>query len=261
MLTAITRPVTEAIADCELTFLPRQRIDVSKAIRQHREYEDRLRRLGVDVISLSTEPGLPDSPFVEDVAVVVDELAVMAVMGAINRRPEVHSIEGVLSRYRSPRYLNNSATLEGGDVVRVGNSLYVGMSRRTNREGVEGLRDALKPHGYRVKAVQVSACLHLSTGCSYIGSNTVLVNPDWVDISPFDGFDIINVPRSEPWAANTLVIGDTLIMADAYPETRELLLRRGFNVETLDISEFEKAEAGLTCLSLIFDSDRPNHVA
>jgi dimethylargininase len=185
---------------------------------------------------------------------------VMATMGAVKRRPEVQSIEEVLCQYRSPRYLNDSATLEGGDVIQEGESLYVGMSGRTNREGIEQLRQAVRPYGYRVNAVAVTGCLHLSTGCSYIGSNTILANPDWVDISPFDGFDVINVPRSEPWAANALLIGDTVIAAGAYPETRRLLEQRGFRVETLDISELEKAEAGLTCLSLIFDSDRPARV-
>src|SRR5262249_15939834 len=150
-----------------------------KAIHQHREYEECLRRLGVHVISLAPEPGLPDSPFVEDAAVVVDELAVIATMGAGTRRSEVRSIEHCLSLYRSPRYLNNSATLEGGDVVQVDHSLYVGLSGRTNREGIDQLREALGPFGYQVKAVKVSGCLHLSTGCSYIGSNTILANPDW----------------------------------------------------------------------------------
>jgi len=257
MLTAITRSVTESIVDCELTFLPRRHIDVSKAIRQHRQYEECLRRLGVHVISLAPEPGLPDSPFVEDVAVVVDELAVIAAMGAVTRKPEVQSIEHVLSLYRSARYLNDSATLEGGDVIQAGDSLYVGLSRRTNREGVDQLREAVSPFGYQVRAVKVSGCLHLSTGCSYIGSNTILANPDWVDVSRFDGFKIISVPRSEPWAANAMLIGDTVIAAGAYPKTRARLEQQGFRVETLDISELEKAEGGLTCLSLIFDSDKP----
>lgn len=255
MLTAITRRVSPRIGDCELTFLTRQPIDVSRAIEQQQAYEDCLRRLGVRVVSLPAEPEMPDSVFVEDTAVVVNEVAVVAMMGAAKRRSELPSLTKVLSNYRPLKFLNHSSTLEGGDVVHIGRSLYVGVSGRTNREGVTQLREILEPYDYQVRPVEVRACLHLSTGCSYAGPNTVLANPDWVDTSQFEGLEVIPVSPVEPWAANTLVIGDRIVVGSAYPKTRALLEERSFKVESLDISEFEKAEAGLTCLSLIFDSD------
>jgi dimethylargininase len=213
--------------------------------------------LGVRVISLPAEPELPDAVFVEDTAVVVNELAVVAAMGAVKRRSELPSLTKVLSSYRPLKFLNHSSTLEGGDVIRIGRTLYVGVSGRTNYEGVMQLREILKPYDYQVRPVEVKACLHLSTGCSYAGPNTILANPGWVDTSQFEGLDVIAVPPTEPWAANTLVIGDVTVVGSAYPKTRALLEERGFKAVSLDISELEKAEAGLTCLRLIFDSDGP----
>lgn len=254
MLTAITREVSPCIVNCELTFLDRQPINISKAIEQHQAYEDCLTRLGVRVVSLPSEPEMPDAMFVEDTAVVVDEIAVIATMGVVTRRSELPSLTEALSRFRPLKFLNHSSTLEGGDVIQIGRTLYVGISGRTNREGVEQLGEILRPYDYEVKPVEVRSCLHLSTGCSYVGPDTMLANPTWVNTSRFEGFDIICVPETEPWAANTLVIGDKTIVGSAYTKTRALLEERGIKVESVDISELEKAEAGLTCLSLIFDS-------
>ncbi|HEX5735298.1 MAG TPA: arginine deiminase family protein [Blastocatellia bacterium] len=257
MLTAITRRVSPCIENCNLTFLARHPIDIAKACQQQRAYEDCLRRLGVRVVSLPPEPELPDAVFVEDTAVVVKELAVVAKMGGAKRQLEVPSLTIVLSSYRPLKFLNHSSTLEGGDVVHVGRTLYVGVSGRTNREGVMQLSEILKPYDYQVRPVEVRGCLHLSTGCSYAGPDTILANPDWVDTSQFEGLDVLAVPPTEPWAANTLFINGVTVVGGAYPKTRELLEGRGLKTESVDISELEKAEAGLTCLRLIFDSDDP----
>jgi dimethylargininase len=255
-LTAIIRAVSPSLGSCELSYLPRQRIDISKAVEQHRAYEQCLARLGLRVISLPHEAELPDAVFVEDGAIVVDEVAVITRMGVASRRPETDSLAAALSPYRRLHFLRAPATLEGGDVLRVGRTLYVGATGRTNCEGIAQLEEMLRPFDYRIKTVAVSGCLHLKTGCSYLGHNTLLANSDWIDISQMDGLEIIAVPGAEPWAANTLMIGETVLLPASFPQTRALLERRGFCVETLDISELQRAEAGLTCLSIVFESDQ-----
>lgn len=253
MLRALTRGISPCIGNCELTYLGRQEIDAEKAVRQQRSYEQYLSSLGLSVISLPAEPTLPDAVFVEDTAVVVDEVAVITTMGAVSRRPEVQSVATSLAEHRPLKFINNTGTLEGGDVMRVGRTLYVGVSTRTNLDGVAQLRSALHPYDYQVRAVEVKGCLHFKTGCTYLGRNTILVNRAWVDLSPLEGFEVIDVPSGEPWAANLLVIGNDVLVPASCPLTAELLHERAFNVRTINVSELEKAEAGLTCMSIIFN--------
>lgn len=252
MLKVITRGVSRSITDCQLTFLPRQPIDPLKARQQHQAYESLLREMGAEVISLPVEPDLPDAVFVEDTSVVVDEMAVITRMGAVKRRPEAQSVAPVLSQYRPLQFINSSGTLEGGDVIRVGRTLYVGVSGRTSHDGIAQLQSLLRPYDYQVKPVEVKGCLHLSTGCCYAGRHTMLVNRSWIDASALDDFDLLDVPESEAWAANIISIDDTVLVSASFPETKALLDERGFRVRTIDISELEKAEAGLTCMSIVF---------
>jgi dimethylargininase len=254
MLTALTRGVSPCLGDCKLSFLPRQQIDIIKATQQHRAYEQRLAGLGVRILSLPVEPELPDAVFVEDPAVVVDEVAVLAVMGTEVRQREVESVATVLSPFRPLTFLSHPARLEGGDVMRVHRTLYVGISSRTNRAGIAQLGELLFPYDYQVRAMEVTRCLHLKTGCSYLGRNTILANRSWVDVTQVEGVDVIDVPPAEPWAANALAIGDVILLPSSFPQTRTLLEDRGFHVQSLDISELMKAEGGLTCMSIIFDS-------
>ena len=254
MLTAVTRAVSPEINRCELGFLPRQEIDVAKAIEQHHCYEACLRELGVEVISLPAEPGLPDCMFVEDPAVVVNEVAVMTRMGVESRRAEANRLSTMLARFRPLKWLREPATLEGGDVLRLGSTLYVGLSARTNQAGIDQLAAILKPFGYTVHAVAVRGCLHLKSGCCAIGEHRILANRGWVDTSAFSGCEIIDVPPEEPAAANVLTIADTALVPAAYPRTAEMLEGLGWRVRRLDISELMKAEAGLTCSSLLFET-------
>jgi dimethylargininase len=253
MLKAITRGISPCIGDCELTYLERQEIDAEKAMQQQKSYEQYLFSLGLNVTSLPAEPTLPDAVFVEDTAVVVDEVAVITTMGAVSRRPEVHTISPALAEHRPLEFINSTGTLEGGDVMRVGRTLYVGVSTRTNLEGISQLRTILAPYDYEVIAVPVRKCLHFKTGCTYLGRNMMLVNRAWVDLSPFEDFEVIDVPVSEPWAANVLVIDNNVLVPASCPRTSELLQSRAFHVHTIDVSELEKAEAGLTCMSIIFN--------
>lgn len=253
-LTAIVRPPSPALARCELTYLERQPIDPDLALRQHAAYIGCLRDLGVRVVALPPEPDLPDATFVEDTAVVVDEVAVVTIPGASSRRAEVEAVAAALAPYRPLRRLTSPATLDGGDVLRLGRAFYVGVGGRTNHAGIAQLRDALGPFGYEVTAVEPHDCLHLKSAATWLGGNTVLLNPGWVDPDTFAGVDALPVAPDEPFAANTLTIGGVTLLPSGFPKTQSLLERRGHTVQTLDVSELQKAEAALTCLSLLFDA-------
>jgi dimethylargininase len=254
MLTAITRGISPAIVNCELTFVPRQPIDLAKAQQQHRAYEQLLEGAGARVISLPAEPSLPDSMFVEDPAIVLDELAVMLPLGTASRRPEAASLAQALTRFRRLEYVNPPGTLEGGDVLGIGRKLFVGLSRRTNAEGIGQLAAILSPFGYEVMEVRVTGCLHLKSAVTHLGRNTLIANRAWFDAAPFAGFEWIDVDAAEPHAANALLLGDRVIFPASFPRTRARLLACGFKVTPLDISELQKAESGLTCSSLLFEA-------
>lgn len=254
-LTAIVREVSSSINDCELSFHARQPIDVVRAIAQHKAYQDCLVELGVRIVSLPAEPELPDAVFVEDPAVVVNEVAIISNLGAPSRRPETRSLANVLLRYRPLKFLAEPATMDGGDVLRIGRSVFVGSSQRTNRDGIVQLDDLLGPYDYQVQPVEVRGCLHLKSACSYIGNDTVLVNRSWIDAERLSGFELLDVPEEESAAANALLLNDAVIIPASFPKTRALLEKRGFRVRTVDVSELQKAEAGVTCTSLIFDDE------
>lgn len=256
-LVVIARDVSSTLADGELTFLERRPIDVERARAQQRAYLDALARNGARVVVLPAEPEWPDAVFVEDTAIVVDELAVTTIPGSPSRRPEVISVADALARYRRVEFMRGPGTLDGGDVLRVERDLYVGISGRTTREGAEELRSILEPRGYSVYEVEVHGSLHLKTACTYLGRGAVLANREWIDASAFDRLEIVDVPAEEPWAANSLTVGGTCLVASCFPRTGELLASRGFEVEAVDISELQKAEAGLTCMSLLFQSPAP----
>ena len=253
-LTAITRQVSAGINDCELSFHVRQPIDVAKAIAQHNVYQDCLVELGARIVSLPAESDLPDAVFVEDAALVVDEVAVITNMGAPSRRAESKSLAKTLSQYRPIAFLIEPATLDGGDVLRVGRSVFVGLSRRTNRHGIDQLRDLLRAYAYQVQPVEVKSCLHLKSACSYIGNGTILVNRSWLDAEQLRGFELLDVPAEEPAAANALLLNNVVILPASFPKTRALLENRAFSTRIIDVSELQKAEAGVTCTSLIFNS-------
>jgi dimethylargininase len=254
MLTAITRAVSPGIARCELTYLQRQPIDYGRAVEQHRRYEDCLADLGAHVISLPAEPDLPDSMFVEDPAIVLDEIAVITRMKVESRRGEAASLARALEPYRPLAWLREPGTLEGGDVLRMGRRLFAGVSPRTNATGIAQLADVLRPFGYSVDAVPLRGCMHLKSGCSALGDRAILVNRRWIDAAAFDGFELVDVAENEPHAANVLRVGETVIMAACFPATCRLVASRGYRVRWLDISELQKAESGLTCSCLLFNS-------
>ena len=254
MLVAITRGVSPKIGNCELEYLARVPIDIAKAVDQHRLYEQCLEELGAKVISLPPVPDLPDSVFVEDPAVVVDEIAVMTRMGVESRQGEAESLALALSAYRPLRQIEAPGTLEGGDVIRVGRRLFVGLSHRTNQEGARQVAAILERLGYEVKGVPVRGCLHLKSACCSLGDDAMLINREWVDAGAFSSFRLLDVPPDEPWAANVLPVNGTVLRSAAFPSTGAILEREGYRTRALDISELAKAEGALTCSSLIFES-------
>lgn len=254
MLTAIVREVSPAIARCELTFVERRAIDYAKAAEQHAQYCALLEQLGARVVSLPAEPDLPDSMFVEDPAIVLDEIAVILPMGAESRRGESASLAAALERFRKFEHIRLPGTVEGGDVLRIGRKLLVGLTRRTNEEGIRQLRAIVAPRGYEVAPVRVTGCLHLKSAVTWIGGKTLLANRGWFDTAPFSGFEWVDVDAREPHAANALAIVGSVIFPASFPRTRALLEAHEFRVAPLDMSELQKAEGGLTCSSLLFEA-------
>jgi dimethylargininase len=254
MLTAITRAVSPGIVNCELTFIARQPIDLAKARIQHRIYEQLLERCGARLISLPAEPDLPDSMFVEDPAVVLDETAVILPLGTQSRRSEAPSLAKTLSKFRTLEYVKLPGLLEGGDVLRMGRKLFVGRSKRSNAEGIQQFAAIVSRCGYEVQVVSVTGCLHLKSAVTSLGRNTLLANRAWFDTAPFAGYEWIDVAPNEPHAANALAVGETIIFPTSFPRTRARLEGCGFHVVPIDISELQKAESGLTCSSLLFDA-------
>lgn len=247
---ALTREVSPSIHRCELTFLARQPISYRRAVEQHRKYCEVLASLGLEVLSVAADPARPDCCFVEDTAVVLDELAVLTHMGSAARRPESPAIERALAPHRRVVRMGPPATLDGGDVLLVGRRLFVGLTRRTNTEGIESLRAAVGPHGYEVIAIDVKGCLHLKSAVTAIDDETLLADVVSVDPKAFPGLDVI--ATQEPGAANVLRVRGYLIAHTGFPRTIDLLARHGAAVKEVDVSEFLKAEAGVTCKSLLF---------
>src|SRR2546423_2405158 len=252
MIVALTREPARSLDACELTYREREPIDARVAATQHRAYCEALRACGAEVVMLPRIDELPDSVFVEDTAIVLDELAVLARPGVESRRAEFEMIEPEVARLRPVARVEPPATLEGGDVLRAGRKLYVGLSPRTNAAGVAALGELCAPHGYEVVPVVLRDCLHLKTGCSALDDETILFNPDWIDAVSFGGLRVVAVDADEPWAANVLRVGRTLCVGAAFPRTARKLSARGYRVRAVDCSEFAKAEGGLTCMSLLF---------
>jgi dimethylargininase len=258
MLIAITRDVSPAIQNCELTHFQREPIDVDRARAQHRQYGQCLADLGCKVVSLPAELDLPDSVFVEDTALVLDELAVIMRPGALSRRPETASIAKTLSPYRELSYIEEPGTIDGGDVLRIGRAIFVGLSYRSNAAGVEQLSTIVRRFGYRVEGVRVGGCLHLKSAVTQIAPDTLLLNRAYVDAAVFPKMQLVEVDPAEPSGANALWIRDSIVYPAAFPFTLRRLQQRGLDVRLVDASELAKAEAGVTCCSLIFD-DRPEN--
>ena len=256
---AVTRAVSPTIIDCELTHLAREPIDVTKAVAEHMAYEETLRSFGATIVRAPPEPTLPDAVFVEDTALVLDEIAVMTRPGAPSRRREVESMAKILSAYKPLLAIAPPGTLDGGDVLVVGRTIYVGESSRTNREGICQLDTLLKQWDYEVIPVEFTGCLHLKSTVTQVGDNLLLMNDCWVRPECFASMEMVTVASAEPEAANALLIrgagAPAVIYPTHHPRTAERLDRAGVRVVPVPSTELAKAEGGVTCCSLVFEAE------
>jgi dimethylargininase len=257
MRIALVRDVDASLAQCELSFVERAPIDVALARRQHAAYVAALEGLGCRVVALPAVDGYPDGVFVEDTAVVVDELAIATRPGAPSRRGEVPSVADALAAWREVRAIEAPGTIDGGDVLRVERTLYVGRSARTNTDAMTQLQEHLAPLGYRIEPVPIRHCLHLKSAVTCIADGTLLLLPEWIDRDAFPGFHVIEVDPAEEHAANALRIGDAIVYPDCFPRTRERIERAGVRVAAVDVSELQKAEGAVTCCSIVFAGAAP----
>jgi dimethylargininase len=251
MTLALTREVSESLTSCELTLLPRVPIDIDLARKQHRAYEAALTAAGCVVERLDAGPEIPDSVFVEDLAVVFDELAVITRPGAEPRRAETPAIAEALGRHRRLETIQPPGMIDGGDVLVAGRRVYIGRSSRTNANAVAQMRQLLAPLGYTVCDVKVRRSLHLKSAVTSLGDNLLLVNPEWITKEAFAGFEFVDVDPAEPTGANALRVGNDVIYGAAFPRTAERLAKRGLSLRVVDASELAKAEGAITCCSLI----------
>lgn len=252
MLHALTRLPSPALPDCELTHIAREAIDLLRAEAQHAAYRAALAAAGAQVTVLPALGDCPDSCFVEDTAVILPELVIRTRPGALSRQGEVALIAPHLPADRPQVTIAAPGTLDGGDVLVVETDIFIGLTARSNAEAVAQVAGAAAPLGYRTTGVPLAGALHLKTAASALPDGRMLVNSDWLDPAIFGRPWLASAP-GEPFAANSLTVGGTLFHA-AGARTAALLADAGFAVLELDISEFAKAEAGLTCLSLVYRS-------
>ena len=253
MQRAITREISPAMARCELTHRAREPIDVDLARRQHAAYEQCLKDAGYLVTRLAADGEIPDSVFVEDIAVVFEELAFITRPGAMSRRAETAAVADVLRPIRLLHSIDPPGTIDGGDVLTVRRHVFIGESGRTNAEAIAQMRKTLTPLGYTVIPVAVRECLHLKSAVTALDGDTLLINREWAPFDPFRSFRLIDVDPAEPPAANALRLADRVVYPVAFPRTRARLEGHGIRVIDVDVSEIAKAEGAVTCCSLIMD--------
>lgn len=252
---AIIRPVPASIGDCELTHMDRVSIDPEQARIEHDHYADVLGSLGCTLIVLPALDHHPDSVFVEDDAIVLDELALVTRPGAPSRRGEVDSVAEAIEPFRSLVEIEAPGTIDGGDVILVERTLFIGCSSRTNEVALSQVSDTLEPLGYTIIPVPINGCLHLKTGATALDDSTILCNPDWVDPARFEGLRTMDIDPTEPFGANVARIGEQLVVDAAYPRTNEQLADAGYDFVEVNLAELAKAEGAVTCSSILFKSN------
>jgi dimethylargininase len=253
---ALTRDVSDALAHCELTYLDRQPIDVARARGQHQEYERVLATAAhCAVVRVPAAPDLPDAVFIEDTAVVVDEVAVITRPGAESRRRETTAVADVLKEYRELRRIEAPGTLDGGDVLLCGRRAFIGRTSRTNDGGIAQMQQVLAPFGYTTHAVTVRGCLHLKSAATALAEDQLLVNPAWISRDDFPGVELFPIDPAEPDAANILKAGDHYLYSPGFPRTAARL-QVSLQLNFVDMSELAKAEGAMTCGSLILRDTR-----
>jgi dimethylargininase len=227
--------------------------DYKTAIKQHDDYIEALKSCELEVTELQADERFPDSCFIEDVAVCTKKFAMIAKPGASSRREEEKEIIEVIKKfYNNLEYIKEPGTLEGGDVMMVGDHFYIGLSKRTNREGAEQLIEVLKKYGMSGSIVEISEMLHLKSGLAYLGDNILLVTGEFINNLEFKKFNKIMIDEEEIYSANCIRVNDYVLVPAGSPETKEKIKAAGFKVIVVDTSEYRKVNGGLSCLSLRF---------
>ncbi len=252
MYIALMREVSPSIANCEVTNITGRPIDPQQAAKEHESYAQCLRDLGYKIHMIEADENLPESSFIEDTAIVLDEIAVIAHPGASSRRGETKAVSEALSIYRDLDFIGESGTLDGGDVLKVGRVIYAGKSCRSSAVGIGRLREIVRRYDYEVISVPVNGCLHLKTAASLVADDTLLINPQWVNPDDFRDLELVTVDPSEPYGANSLMVEGGIIYSISYPNTRRKLDGMGLNVEAIDITELSKAEGNISCCCIPF---------
>lgn len=231
------------------------RPDYEKALAQHDAYIAALKSCGVDVMVLEADERYPDSCFVEDPAVVTEKCAIITNPGTDSRNGEKEEIVGALRCFYAENqmeYIKGPGTLEGGDVMRVGDHFYIGQSDRTNQQGIAQFIEILEKHGYTGSAVPLKEVLHLKTGVNYLDNDTMLVSGEFIGRPEFAQFRQVIVPKEEAYASNCLYVNGKVIVPAGYPVVEQKVRELGYEVILVDTSEFRKIDGGLSCLSLRF---------
>jgi dimethylargininase len=221
-------------------------------LKQHEAYLEALSAAGLEVVVLDPQPDFPDAHFVEDTAVVTSDVAVITIPGAEARQGEEESIAQVLAEFRKIERIQAPGTVDGGDVLQVGNHFFIGISQRTNPEGAEQLGRILQGYDHTWTTVAVGAGLHFKSSVNFVGKNTLLVTSDFTAKAQLKGYDLIVLNSAESYAANSLLVNEHLLIPAGYPDTRKQLETLGLNMIELEVSEVRKMDGGLTCLSLRF---------
>jgi len=246
---AIVRPVPDSYDRCVRT--GKEKIHVALAKAQHGQYCEVLQRLGLKLIWVEGDNSLPDSCFVEDTAVILGEKAVVCNMKVKSRAKEVAEVARVLEKTKDIYYIKPPAMIDGGDVLKIEDRIFVGLTGRTNTHAVHQLKEIVVEDGLEVVPVKVRNMLHLKSVCTYLGQNHVILAEGCFDTDILKGYSRVVVPRGEEYAADCLAVNGAVLVAKGYSKTRKLIEREGFAVKELDVSEFRKGNGALTCLSIL----------
>jgi dimethylargininase len=224
-----------------------------KAIKQHSSYIKALKKCGLKIIALKSDERFPDSTFVEDTAIVNKDLAVITNLGALSRRGEEKEIKEVLEKYYDNiEFIENPGTLEGGDVLKIENEYFIGLSSRTNKEGATQFENILKKYGYSCSLIRLTTLLHLKSGVAYIGDNNLVVSGELIQNPVFKDFNLIKLEVDEKYASNCIRVNNFVLIAEGFEKFRNLIVSLGYQILEINMSEIRKMDGGLSCLSLRF---------
>ena len=241
------RSIVKGLSDSKTLGLPKY----EEAMIQHQSYIDALTKCGLDVLVLEPCEEYPDSTFVEDVALITPNCAIITRPGVPSRRGEVHEIGFLLKqKFNNIEAIEAPGTIEGGDIMMIGDHYYIGLSERTNLEGAKQIIQILSKYGMSGSTISLNKVLHLKTGLSYLEENNLVVCGEFINDASFRRYNLIEIPEKESYAANCIWVNESVIIPLGYPTTKQRITNAGYPVIETDVSEFQKLDGGLSCLSL-----------